>query len=332
MNRSLLRPAAFAAAVALFPGAALACACGCGVFDVGDGTFMPNNANSGFSAWFRYSFMDQDENWEGASKAPASDNADQKLETSFYTFGGQYVINRDWTVMAQLPIYDRSFVSTDDGSVAGPAGSLYHAHLTSLGDMELMATYTGFDKDLSTGLSLGVKLPTGKWKSPLGPLGGEAFDRDSMPGTGSTDLMIGGYHVGSLNKSSTLSWFAQARYQVAIATQEDYRPGDELDAALGVSYDLGRHGPFSSIAPVLQAVDSLRLRDSGANADPLNTGYERVLIEPGIAARVGKARLFADVDFPIYQHMNSAPNPTVSGTAGQLVARTMFRLQVSYDF
>lgn len=332
MKLTYSRAAIIAAAVAFAPGVSLACACGCGVFDVGDGTFMPNNANSGLSVWFRYSYMDQNQNWEGDSKAPASDNQDKRILTSFYTAGAQYVINRNWTVMAELPVYDRALTTTDDGTVFGAAGSVYTGHLTAMGDLQLMATYTGLAKDLTTGLSFGVKLPTGDYTGPNGPLGGAEFDRDSLPGTGSTDLMFGGYHVGALNKSNTLSWFVQARYQVAVMTRNEYRPGNEFDGALGVAYDLGAFGVVKKVAPMIQVLESDRLHDTGANADPLNSGYERVLVAPGVEARINNVRIYADVALPIYQHTNSAPNLSIEGTSGQLTAKTLFKLQLAYDF
>jgi len=317
---------------ALSPSLARACACGCGVFDVGDGTFMPNGSPSGFTAWFRYSYMDQNENWEGDSRAPASDNQDKEILTSFYTLGAQYRLNSAWTVMAELPIYDRDFITTDDGTVFSPAGSIYKAHLTAQGDVQLMAEYTGLSPDLSTGLTFGVKLPTGDDTGPIGPLGGSEFDRDSLPGTGSTDLIVGGYHAGPVAAGGKLSYFLQGRYQVAVATHDDYRPGNELDAAAGLTYDLGAAGPLSKVAPLLQVLNSYRVHDTGAQADPLNSGYERVLIAPGVEVRLNKLRLYADVELPIHQHTNAAPNLAVEQTSGQLTAPALFKLQLAYDF
>jgi hypothetical protein len=334
---NLFATRALAAAASLFaaaavPTASLACACGCGVFDVGEGTFMPVTTGSGFTFWLRYSTMDQSQNWAGDGRAPAADNKDKDIRTNFYTVGAQYAVNRKWTLMAELPIYDRNFTSTDDGGVAGPAGSLYHAHITAPGDLQLMAMYTGFSDAMSTGVGLGVKLPTGVWHSPTGPLGGAEFDRDTLPGTGSTDLAIAGYHFGALNRTGTLSWFAQAKFQVAVATQKDYRPGDELDAALGVTWDLGKHGPFGKVAPILQLVDSYRAHDSGAAADPLNSGYERVLISPGLELRLNRLRVSGDVEIPVYQQVNAAPDVATEGTRGQLTAPVLFNMQIAYDF
>jgi hypothetical protein len=330
--KTLLRNASLAASLALAPSAAFACACGCSIFDVGQGTFLPNNANSGLEVWFRVAYMDQNQNWEGDPRAPASDNLDKRINTTFYFVGGQYVINRDWMVTVELPVFDRGVTTTDDGTVFGPAGTIYTAHDFALGDLELTAMYTGFSKDQSTGIGFGVRAPTGDWHGPTGPLGGQEIDRDTLPGTGATALVVQGYHVGSLNKNNTLGYFLQADYQFAVATQDQYRPGNELDSAIGLTYDLGRVGPFTQVTPVLQLLNSYRVHDTGQNADPLNSGYERVLIDPGLSLQIKKVRIDADVEIPIYQHVNAAASPAIEGTSGQLVAGTLLKLQAAYDF
>jgi len=321
-----------ALATALTPTFAEACACGCGVFDVGDGTFMPSDAPSGFTGWFRYSYMDQTQNWENSGKAPAADNGDKEIKTSFFTIGGDYTINAKWTVMAELPIYDRALTTTDDGTVFGPAGSVYTGHLTDIGDLQISGIYTGLSADISTGLSFGVKLPTGNYTGPIGPLGGYEFDRDSLPGTGSTDLMFGAYHSGKVTGDGKLSYFTQARVQVAVMTRDGYRPGNEFDSAAGLTYNLGSFGRVSKVAPILQLLNSYRAHDSGVNADLLNSGYERLLISPGVEVKVNRVRIDADVALPIFQHTNAAANVNIEGTSGQLVAPALFKVQIAYGF
>jgi hypothetical protein len=324
--------AAVGLSASLTPAAALACACGCGVFDVGSGTFLPSLAPSGFTAWFTYNDMNQDRNWEGVSAAPAADNRDKQVRTDFFTLGGSYSFNRNWSLSVNLPIYDRWLTSTDDGTVQGPAGSIYTAHDTAIGDIQVMATYAGFAPDQSTGLSFGLKLPTGDDTGPTGRLGGAAFDRDTLPGTGSTDLLLGAYHVGYLGAARRLSWFVQSRYDVAFATRDQYRPGNEMDSALGVSYDLGAHGPLADLSVFAQALNSWRLHDTGANADPLNSGDERILMGPGVSIRIQRLTLTGDVELPVYQDTRSAPRVSIEGTSGQLVAPQLVTLQAAYDF
>ena len=334
-SKRAARSAALIAALglgALSPSLAQACACGCGVFDVGDGTLTPAMSPSGFTAWFRYGYMDQNRNWEGDGSAPASDNNDKRIETSFYTVGGEYQFNHRWTVMAELPLFDRSFHSLDDGTKFGPAGTPFTSRVTSLGDLQLTAMYTGLATDMSTVLSFGVKVPTGDDVGPIGPLGGQTYDRDTLPGTGSTDLIFGAYHVGKVTGDGKLAWFVQARYQVAVATWDGYRPGNEFNSAVGLTYDLGRFGKVSKVAPILQLINSQREHDTGVNSDPLNSGYERLLISPGIELRTGRIRLNADVALPVFQHVRNAASLDVADSAGQLVAPSLVKVQLSYGF
>jgi hypothetical protein len=183
---------------------------------------------------------------------------------------------------------------------------------------------------MNQGLSLGVKLPTGDYTGPNGPLGGSEFDRDTLPGTGSTDVVLGAYHVGGINADDSLALFVQARYQFAFLTRNDYRPGNDLNGALGLTWSFGARGSHTRVTPVLQLIGSYRERDSGAASDPDNSGYKRLLLAPGVEARVGKARLYADVEFPVYQFTNAAPSG--SDKSGQLVASTFLKAQISYDF
>jgi hypothetical protein len=325
------------ASIALTPQGSLACACGCGIFDVGVGTMgagslAANGMGSGASVYFRYDYMNQNQNWEGGSKAPDADNGDKQIVTSFYTVGGDYIIDPDWTVMAELPIFDRRLTTTDDGTVAGPPGSVYTGQLTAQGDLQVMGYYTGIESDQSTGLMLGIKFPTGDFTGPNGPLGGAEFDRDSLPGTGSTDVMIGAYKSGNLNVAQTIGYFLQARYQVAFASQDGYRPGNEVDAAGGLTYDIGAVDPVTDVVPLLQMLVSHRDQDSGPNADPLNSGYTRLLISPGVEVRYNHVRLYGDIEWPIYQYTNAASSVAIEGTSGQLVASPLYKLQLTYDF
>jgi hypothetical protein len=84
--------------------------------------------------------------------------------------------------------------------------------------------------------------------------------------------------------------------------------------------------------PSLQLLGSFRDSDSGANADPLNSGYNRLLIAPGVEFRFDNFKVYTDVEFPIYQHTNAASSLNLEGTSGQLVAPVQFKLQLGYDF
>jgi hypothetical protein len=322
-----------AAAILFAPAIAAACACGCGIFDVGGASgIMPDESAGDYSLYFRYDYMNQGTNWEGDHKAPASDNQDKNINTSFYFTGAQWRINPDWTLMAEVPVYARHLTTTDDGTVAGPAGTVYTGKMVSLGDAQIMANYTGITPDRTTGLVFGLKLPTGDFSGPKGPLGGYEFDRDSLPGTGSTDVILGAYHIGSLSENGLLGYYGQVRANIPVATQGGYRPGNEFDAAGGVDYTFDQVKPFKSISPVFSILASYRQRDTGPAADFFNSGYVRTLAAPGVELHFANLRLYADVEIPFYQHTNAASSLAINGSSGQLVASTLYKMQLNYDF
>jgi hypothetical protein len=333
-----------AASFAFVPSAALACACGCAVFDVGANSAFPNDADSGLSVYFRYNHMDQTENWAGSSRAPAAYNGDKSIKTDFFTFGGQYMITHDWGVMVELPVFHRTLTTTGDGT-AYPLGQVYSSTLTDLGDLMVQAVYAGFSPDLSTGVSFGVKLPTGNYTGPFIPPNQSAdgandptYDRDSLPGSGSTDLLWGIYHVGAVTADGALAYFTQARFQMAVMERAGvtgtYRPGNELDTGAGLTYNLGAFGPLSKVAPVLQLIFSDRSSDGGTASNP-SSGYRRLLVAPGIDLRAGKVKVYADVLLPLITN-TTAPSASAAniaaGDVGQLVAPVIWRLQIGYEF
>ena len=293
-------------AVAVVPGAAFACACGCGVFDVGTSSMFP--ADTGGTAFLNYDYQDQRQNWSGTSAAPGDKNDDQRIETHFVTLGLQYLFNRSWGAQVELPFVNRTFDS------AGNAASL---NWSGLGDVRLKGLYTGFSEDLSSGLTFGLKLPTGSTDhtEALGDI-----DRDTQIGSGSTDVLLGGFHRARFGNSSW-NWFAQAELDIPTLKRGDYRPGLEADAAAGIYYDglsLGR----AKISPVAQVIGSWRGRDNGAAAAPDDSGYQRVLLSPGIEVHLHPVKIYADVELPVYQNVNG----------NQLVAPALFKLSVSYMF
>jgi hypothetical protein len=334
---------ASALALAGFADSAQACACGCAVFDIGANAAFPNTADSGFSVFFRYNYMDQNKNWVGASSAPSSWNGDKDITTSFYTIGGQYMINRDWGVMVEMPIFHRTLTTTGDGT-AYPSGQIYSSTLTDMGDMMLEGVYTGISPDMSTGILFGIKLPTGNYTGPFVPPSQSAdgnndptYDRDSLPGSGSTDLLFGVYHVGTLTQDGRLAYFTQARFQMAVIERAGitgtYRPGNELDIGTGVTYNLGAMGGLSKVAPVLQLIASDRSSDGGT-ASNVSSGFRRLMVAPGIDLRVNNVKIYADVSLPLVVDTTAASTPfeISQGNAGQLVASAIWRLQIGYDF
>ncbi len=308
-------------AAALAPNVGWSCACGCGVFDVGTSSMLPQGPGGMF--YIDYDFQDQNQNWSGDSRAPAQNNSDKEIRTHWVTAGLQYMFDRSWGVQVEVP-YENRYFKTEGGASGSDILSL---NWGDLGDIRVKGIYTGFSEDLSSGVTFGFKLPTGSFthNDTFGDI-----DRDTEIGTGSTDLLLGGFHRGKLTKNNRWNWFAQAELDLPVLTRDQYRPGFEIDGALGLYYSgwsLGR----VSITPVAQVIASERTSDTGAEASGgsldnpeggVSSGYQRVLLSPGIEFDIHPVSIYADVELPVFAHT----------TGNQLVAPALFKLIMSYHF
>ena len=158
------------------------------------------------------------------------------------------------------------------------------------------------------------------------------FDRDTSLGTGSTDLLIAAYklgsfptHIGSLKltfREKPFEWFVQGQYDYPFLSTGSYVPGKEFDGAIGSYYNFGKVGPQKELAPFLTLYGAFRSHDQGSEADPPDSGYERLLLAPGGEIRLGILRFYADIEFPVFQHYNG----------DQLTAPYAIKTIFSYDF
>ncbi|HEX7652547.1 MAG TPA: hypothetical protein VF607_03510, partial [Verrucomicrobiae bacterium] len=187
---------------------------------------------------------------------------------------------------------------------------------TGLGDIRLKALYTGLQDDLSTGFSVGVKLPTGRITA------NEAVvDRDTQIGTGSTDLLFGAFHRGNFSETSEWHWFAQMEADLPVLIQDDYRPGPELDGAVGLYYSGWKVGRVH-VSPVGQLIGALRASDGGQNAAAGDSGYQRLLVSPGVEFKMHPFRLYTDIEVPVLENVNG----------NQLTSPFLLKVSLSYMF
>ena len=168
---------------------------------------------------------------------------------------------------------------------------------------------------------MGFKLPTGSTTAngnstdPANP-GPVRIDPGLQPGTGTTDVIFGGYYNDAINKE--WGYFAQAMYQAALYTQDGYRPGDSLNMTLGI-----RYAGFDIVVPQLQLNFRNMQRDSGDIADKVSTGGTLLYISPGVIAAISdQISMYAFIQVPIYQDLNGV----------QLVPRLIPTVGMEYAF
>src|ERR1700679_1515684 len=178
---------------------------------------------------FDFDYQDQNRNWSGDSRAPAEDNPDRDIRTSVENISLQEVFNHAWSARVDLPFEQRHFETT--GGASGE--DLVSLDFSGIGDIRIQGIYTGLSPGFVTGLTFGIKLPTGSFtrNDAYGDI-----DRDTELGSGSTDLVLGAFR--RLDIGSNLDWsgFTQVVLDAPMATRDGYRPGTELDASFGVYY------------------------------------------------------------------------------------------------
>lgn len=134
--------------------------------------------------------------------------------------------------------------------------------------------------------------------------------------TGTTDVIVGAYYNDAI--SQNWGYFTQLTYQAAMYSTDNYRPGNTLNASVGIRY-VG----FDIIAPQLQLNFRDTQRDSGTNADTVSTGGSLLYISPGVVAALSdKISMYAFVQVPIFQDVNGV----------QLAPRFIPSVGVRYSF
>jgi hypothetical protein len=269
-------------------------------------------SGSGWRVGLRYDLVDQDQLRSGDQAVgnpplPTGQEIEQRTRNAYTTVGIAYGFNRSWGIDVQIPWLDRFHTTYAPGDTA-----LSTSDSKSLSDVRVLARYSGFSPDLSTGILFGFKLPTGPRDTVFtsGPQAGEPLDQSLQPGSGTTDAILSIYHFGDLNVRS--GWFVQAQYQHALAAHAGFAQGDSLNLNFGLRYYWN-----DSITPQLQFNAQVRSHDT--SDDPAahdNSGGRLLYISPGVTFNVGDrwhGHLF--LQLPVYQQvygLQLAPTRIVS--------------------
>jgi hypothetical protein len=282
------------------PRASACGACGCTLHT--DWASQGLSTGAGFRLDLRFDYFAQDQLRAGRNSVdrgsfqlPNDREIQQRTLNRNTTLGLDYSPDGLWGFTALLPCFDR----THETLAPGDAG-ISSSRGAGVGDLRLMARYQGFQEDRALGVQVGVKLPTGRTRDTFirGPQTGEPLDRGLQLGTGTTDLLLGGY--ASVQLAGKWGGFAQAMYQVPGAEKDGFRPGNGLNLNAGVRYQ--GSGTFT---PQLQVNLRTEKPETGENADARNSGATLAYLSPGLTVGLGEGIHFsAFVQVPIYQRVN----------------------------
>lgn len=311
--RSVLSLALALATLAASSEAYACAACGCTLSK--DWETQGISSKPGFSADLSYDYLNQNQQRYGSGKASgaviqrqlaALQEIEAFTKTQTLTASLNYT-GDNFGLSIQLPFVNRTHATY--GSTA-PLGSTYlNSSDNSIGDARIIVRYTGFSAEKTSGLIAGIKLPTGNTGAYFAD-GVTPLDAGLQIGTGSTDLIFGGYTSGSVDK---YGWFAQGTMQHAVATDAalggaTYRPGDAYTLNTGLRYaEFG-----AKVTPMLQLNIIKRQADSGTGVpnDPLTgvpvSGGTLAYLAPGVSVRVGGGTsVYGFLQLPVYQSVNS---------------------------
>lgn len=297
---------------------ALACAA-CGHTLSTDWETQGVTTKAGFTADISYDYLNQTQQRYGsASASPVvvdrqlATGQEVEAYTKTQTITAALIYNDDaWGVSVLLPYVKRTHGTY--GNTAPLGSSFSTSSDTSIGDIKVIGRYAGFSEERTSGIVGGLKLPTGSTNAVFnaGTSAGQPLDAGLQIGTGSTDVIVGGYTTGTFD---SYGWFVQGTVQHAVATKNAlgnlyYRPGDAYLVSTGIRYA----GFGAKIAPMLQLNVIKRKADSGAQTVPLDpitnvpvSGGTLAYLAPGVSVRLGGgASLYGFVQLPVYQNVNS---------------------------
>jgi hypothetical protein len=278
-------------------------------------------ADAGSSFDLRYEFIDQDQPFYGGDKVAV----------------GQIPLHHDEvrTLNRNLvATYSHSFGNGWGVTVSAPVGERDHLHIhnhhgeklneewnyAELGDIRAVGRYqlaSGGDamNPSAAGVTFGLKLPTGR--TTVSNDAGAVAERSMQPGTGTTDLIIGAFYHQTLMMSDA-SWFAQAQYQHALNSHDEFKPGAQFGADIGY-----RHGIGERFGAVVQLNFVNKQADQGVNAEPTESGGRYVFLSPGVTyALSSNLQAYGFVQQSLYRHV----------TGVQLTADRAFLMGMSGRF
>jgi hypothetical protein len=245
----------------------------------------------------RYEYTDQDQLRSGHDKVEPAGVPDTHDEIRTLNrnllLGVDYTIDPRWALSLQVPLVQRDHTHVHNDIEP----ELESWNIRALGDARVVGRYRLTQGEASSGVQLGLKLPTGKYDETNDA--GEAAERSLQPGSGTTDALLGVYRHHRRGGSDT-TFFAQALWQRPFAERDGYAPGQQVALDTGLRYALA-HDTSAQVQLNLLWKD----RDRGINAEPDDSGGRYVFLSPGLSCAINATlQVYGFVQLPLYQYVN----------------------------
>jgi hypothetical protein len=196
-----------------------------------------------------------------------------------------------WGHSIALPLVDRDHAHTHHAT-GTPVTS--HTKVRGIGDVRAIGRYQwplgSLESPAAAGVLGGLKLATGRKLSD--------DERDLDPGSGTTDLIVGGFYRQHLSFGT---WQAHAHYARPLSRRDGYRPGAVLAA------DLTAIRPLTDkLAASLQLTFVRQGRDRDATGSSVENGSRSIYLSPGLSyAWTPGMRIYGIYQHPLHQDFDS---------------------------
>ena len=255
--------------------AALACACGCSVFDVG-GLDTPQEQDHGGRIFFEFWSGDQNENYVGSSKAPRRSIRTRKSIRSGTMSASNTMFNRDWGMMVRMPTTTAHLTTETDfhsparskHSIRGYRRHRGHGHVHRIFPGHVDRRHIRAEVSDRALHRAGDR---SRYPDRFGQHRPAARRLPSRHAHRRQRLAV--FLAGDVAAAVPLQDAAdpQGFFDGNAGVVQSYHPGMQVDGAVGILYNnwynvLG----FDKITPLGQVIVSHRNADTGTGADPFN--------------------------------------------------------------
>lgn len=262
----------------------------------------------------RYEAINQDELLHGShDDASAEDHREKNTLNHNIQATFDYAFNETYGVSVHLPVVSREHTHfhVDLNDSADSEKEVWDfskiGDVRVVGRMQLSSPTQLHD---AYGVTLGFKLPSGDYT--LANRDGEIAERSLQPGTGTTDIIIGGYFRQQLLELNG-QWFVQASAVSPFNQRDEYRAGNQWFIDVGY-----RQHVVQQLSAMLQLNINHKNRDSGLQSEPENSGGNGVFLSPGCSYSLTPSlQVYSFVHYRLSQMVNgeqlSAKNSFVVG-------------------
>lgn len=262
---------------------------------------LTQGVSAGWRVWGQMEYINQNQLRQGTDKvsrdAFVSHHEEIKTLNRNLLLGMDYGFTHAWSAGLVLPYSNREHLHVHNHH-GTPLPESWQ--FDELGDARVKVRYRPVPaqaNEMSWSITGGLKLPTGK--IDVRNADGDEAERTLQPGTGTTDLLLGG-GLAYAPLALPGSLFANVSAQLPLNERAGYRPGWRATLQAGWQY------PLNGRLDLLLMANMLRTgQDRGLNAEPEESGRTEVALVPGaVYAWSRNLMLHAQLELPVYQRVN----------------------------